>query len=64
MSRTAQVVGKTAMAEHGGWFRTVARQNPSKFERVMADLESAIREGEDIQNPGGYFRKLWGLFAG
>jgi len=62
ITRIRDFVGQAGMAASGGLFRTLIRQNPGKFERVLADGESQVREGKKLQNPGGYFIDTWKRF--
>jgi len=43
-------------------FSLLYRQNPQKFERVLADVECQVREGKKLRNPGGYFTDTWQRF--
>jgi len=49
-------------SETGGMIRTLLRQNPSKFRRVIDDNEAALREGKPIRNLAGYFIDTWKRF--
>jgi hypothetical protein len=40
----------------------IYRQNPQKFERVLAEVECQVREGKILHNPGGYFTDTWQRF--
>jgi hypothetical protein len=63
MSRAMKVFGKRSMEASGGMYRTLLRQNRRKFERVLAEVDCQVREGKQLDNPGGYFMDTWKRFA-
>lgn len=62
MGRCLMLMGKSNMAQSGGHFTILARQNPGKFERVLCEVEQKAREGFQFTNIGGYFTDLWQRF--
>jgi hypothetical protein len=48
--------------KNGGMYRTLMRQKPGKFERVLADTENAVKEGRVRKTPGAYFMDTWKWF--
>jgi hypothetical protein len=59
LERGKQIFGEPTMRQWGGLWRKRARENPSKFDRVLNALELDLREGKPIANPGGYADDLW-----
>lgn len=47
----------------GGWYWNRARENASKFERVLNAVRADIKEGRVRKTSGGHFFDLWRRFA-
>lgn len=57
------LVGEKTAREFGGWYWNRARENKSKFERVLAAVRSDVKEGMITSNTGGHFWDTWRRFA-
>jgi hypothetical protein len=46
-------------------FKLLMKQNPDKFERVLADLEARLKDQhlERVRSPGAYFNESWKQFS-
>jgi hypothetical protein len=62
LSRVGGLVGPKNLANYGGWYRNVFRENRAKAWRVHAEVARMKREGEIATNPGGCFMDLWKRF--
>jgi len=64
MLKCIRVLGKSEMNENGGGWRTYYRQNPDKAERVIAEVETAIRERPKTirKSLGAFAMDLWKRF--
>jgi len=62
--RCRGVLGKAQMAEHGGIWRTLYRQNSKKAERVIAEVETVKRDRPATikTNLGAFAMDLWKRF--
>ena len=63
MQRALMLFGKENLMQGGSRISLLCRQNPGKFQRILADIEQMDREGRLPDNPGAYFVTLWKEFA-
>ena len=60
MDRCRQVFGEENMEIYGGVWRLRAREDAGKLDRVLAETESAIKEGRVRTVAGAFANDLWG----
>jgi hypothetical protein len=63
MSKARDLIGRETMDRDGGFVRTLIREDPERAEKVLADLENALKEGRTVRNRFGYFIDTWKRFG-
>lgn len=62
MLRLRKALGEDVYTNDGGKWRVRYRKIPGKPDRVLAEVERMIREGEVIKKPGGNMEDIWKRF--